>query len=147
MLTAQDVAEFFLSRSDVDDGEFITHLKLQKLCYYAQGFGLAIYDTPLFNEPIEAWEHGPVVPTLWHQYKGFGANGIPAPEMIDLSKYSEEAVVLLEEVYDVYGQYSAWKLRTLTHSEKPWIDAFNNGTSKVIELETMRTFFKTLLEE
>ncbi len=39
----------------------MTHLKLQKLIYYVQGFALVILKTPLFNERMEAWPHGPVV--------------------------------------------------------------------------------------
>ena len=57
-LTCLDVAEYFLSKSEVDAGDVITNLKLQKLVYYAQGFSLAINNRPLFNEQIRAWQHG-----------------------------------------------------------------------------------------
>jgi uncharacterized phage-associated protein len=63
--TAKQVAEFFLAKTDEDEGDLISNLKLQKLCYYAQGLALAVRDQPLFPEPIEAWLHGPVVPTLY----------------------------------------------------------------------------------
>lgn len=33
--------------------EEISNLKLQKLLYYSQGFHLAIFNKPLFFEPIE----------------------------------------------------------------------------------------------
>ena len=141
------MAAFFLTRQDHDAGELITHLKLQKLCYYAQGFHLAIFDVPLFMEEIEAWEHGPVIPDLWFQYKGYGSTGIPAPSEIDLSAFDGEVEELLDEVYDVYGQFSAWKLRNLTHDEPPWIEAFSGASTKVIPHEAMRSFFKTLVAE
>ncbi|OQY42717.1 MAG: hypothetical protein B6240_13665 [Desulfobacteraceae bacterium 4572_87] len=53
---------------DEEAGDLISNLKLQKLVYYAQGFYLALYDEPLFNEPIEAWTHGPVIRELYRSY-------------------------------------------------------------------------------
>ena len=69
MLSAQDVADFFILPALEDDGELITNLKLQKLLYYAQGYSLAILDRPIFPEKIEHWTHGPVVHEIYHKYK------------------------------------------------------------------------------
>ena len=66
MISCQDVANYFLSLCDEDAGDLISNLKLQKLVYYAQGFHLAISGEPLFDEKIMAWEHGPVIPQLYH---------------------------------------------------------------------------------
>ena len=52
MLSAQDVADFFLHPLVEEDGELMTNLKLQKLLYYAQGYALAILDRPMFPETI-----------------------------------------------------------------------------------------------
>ena len=68
MLNCDDVAKYFLSLSDDSSGDYISNLKLQKLLYYAQGFHLAIFNKPLFNEPIEAWAHGPVVGSSYRKY-------------------------------------------------------------------------------
>jgi uncharacterized phage-associated protein len=51
MLNCDDVAKYFLAQASEDAGDLISNLKLQKLVYYAQGFHLALYDTPLFPEP------------------------------------------------------------------------------------------------
>ena len=78
MLAAEDVAGYFLMKQRSDEViEPLTHLKIQKLCYYAQGFALAILDKPLFFEDIEHWKHGPVIPTLYQKYKSYGASPIP----------------------------------------------------------------------
>lgn len=144
-MTAKDVAEYFLSLSDPECEDFISNLKLQKLVYYAQGFNLAIHDKLLFAEPIEAWTHGPVIKSLYHQYKDKGASAIEPPVNIDLKKYPEEVKDLLDEIWIVYGQYSASKLRNLTHAEPPWMDAYEQGPSSTITQDSMRKFFKTLL--
>ncbi|MGA8142178.1 MAG: type II toxin-antitoxin system antitoxin SocA domain-containing protein, partial [Desulfobaccales bacterium] len=77
MISCVDVAKYFLSLTDEESGELISNLKLQKLVYYAQGFHLVFYDTPLFSERIEAWTYGPVVPDLYHEYKSHGPCSIP----------------------------------------------------------------------
>ncbi len=145
MLKANDVARYFLAKSDPEIGELISHLKLQKLCYYAQGFHLALYGTPLFAESIEAWTHGPVVPAVWREYNNYRADPIPAPSDFDPSIYSDDEKELLDEVYSVYGQYSAWKLRNMTHEEAPWIVAHAAGGG-VISRDSMTEFFKTLIK-
>ncbi|MBC5794575.1 MAG: Panacea domain-containing protein [Sphaerospermopsis kisseleviana] len=145
MLSCHDVAKYFLSQADEDAGDLISNLKLQKLLYYAQGFHLALYNEPLFPEPVEAWIHGPVVPEVYHEYKNFGSSAIPIPEDIDFSIYDEKTVDLLDEVYSVYGQFSAWKLRNMTHNEEPWKDT---DVSDVITHECLKKYFKTqLLDE
>ena len=56
-----EVLEHEATNDDYEVYEGITHLKLQKLLYYAQGVCLAITGNTLFNEEIQAWQHGPVV--------------------------------------------------------------------------------------
>jgi uncharacterized phage-associated protein len=144
MLTAAEIASYFLAKVEVEDGELISNLKLQKLLYYAQGNHLALYDAILFPEPIEAWNHGPVVPAVYHQYKQYGPSPLPCPGDFELSKFSNELQDFLEEVYDVYGQFSAWKLRQMSHEEPPWKNAYEKGRA-TISTDAMKTFFKTLL--
>ena len=79
-LHAQDVAKYFLANVDEDEGDNITHLKLQKLLYYAQGFHLAMQKgTPLFPESVLRWPHGPAVWNVWLKYRDYGAQPIAPP--------------------------------------------------------------------
>ncbi|CAM8505744.1 TPA: Panacea domain-containing protein [Morganella morganii] len=144
MLTCFDVADYFLSRCDDESGDTISNMKLQKLVYYAQGFSLALLGHPLFENKIEAWMHGPVVPDLYHQYKSHGNCALPAPESVDESKFSEDELDLLNEVWDVFGQFSAWKLRNMTHEESPWKGNYVEGVGgSEIPLEDMAEYFAT----
>ena len=59
MASVFDVAAYILSKADIEEGDGITHLKLQKLVYYVQGFAMATLGYPLFPDKIEAWVHGP----------------------------------------------------------------------------------------
>lgn len=122
MTTASQVAEYILSNSNPQEGDIISHLKLQKLLYYCQGFHLAIRNAPLFSESIHHWDHGPVVPDLYYQYKKYGNAALPIPENFDDSVITQSEKEVIDEVLTVYGQFSAWKLRNMTHDEPPWKD-------------------------
>ena len=142
---AIDVAKYFLLKADPDDGDLISNLKLQKLLYYAQGFHLALNDAPLLREDVEAWMHGPVVRDVYHEFKGHGGDAIPRPEGFDPAKvFDDDATGLLDEVYSVYGQFSAWKLREMTHSEPPWV---NTAAGEEITHDAMRAYFVTQLND
>ena len=140
---ANDIAQYMLSLSNPEVGDMISNLKLQKLLYYVQGFHLAMYNQPAFDEDIYAWQYGPVVPEVYREYKSSGSVGIPVPEQLD-AKLDVNMSDLVKEVYDVYGQYSALKLMDMTHNEAPWQKTPING---VISHELMYNYFKPLVKE
>lgn len=116
-----DVANYFISSNyDPSSESFITPLKLQKLCYYAQAMYLAKYKVPMFEEKFEAWVHGPVCPVLYEKYKGYGMSPIIPREEFDNKKFSREQKNILEYVQNEYGIYDGKFLEYVTHQEKPW---------------------------
>ncbi|MCH7713770.1 MAG: DUF4065 domain-containing protein [Chloroflexi bacterium] len=141
MLRAEDVARYFLANQDAEHGGSISNLKVQKLCYYAQGIALALLGKPLFLDDIVHWEHGPVVPTVYHNYQSHRGAAIPAPEDLDLTLYDRETQGLLDKVHRVYGQDSAWDLREKTQEEPPWI---NTPDGAAITHQKMRIYFQSL---
>ena len=141
MMPAHDVARYFVSLVDEEAGDSITNLKLQKLLYYAQGVNLALNDACLFPDPIEAWTHGPVVPNVYRAYKQHGGEAIPV-EQVNLEAYEKDTCELLDEVNEVFGQFSAAKLRAMTHSEPPWMET---PPGLVISPDSMKAYFKTVV--
>jgi uncharacterized phage-associated protein len=139
-ISANEVAGYFLAKCDEAAGDLISNLKLQKLLYYAQGFCLALTSKPLFHEPIEAWTHGPVVPAVYHRFKDYRDFGLPIPA--DIPQFDSGTQELLDEVYAVYGQFSAWKLRNMTHLESPWRDT---PTGETISEAALKAYFTTQL--
>ena len=66
---ALDIAyKLLASAKNTAGGELMSNLKLQKMLYYEQGFHLAKFNTPLFDEEIEAWMYGPVVPAVYNHF-------------------------------------------------------------------------------
>ena len=143
MYTAETIAKWFLARNkyDYDLGygdELISNLKLQKLLYYAQGCVLAITGNPLFDDEIQAWEYGPVIPTIYQKYREIGKNGIEFNEQFDNSAIDPSIAGVLEEVYHEFGQYSAWRLVAMTHEETPWLETPKKA---VISKESIQKYF------
>lgn len=122
--TAMQIADWFLAHNRMAiaemGGELISNMKLQKLLYYAQGSYMAISGDILFNDPIVAWKHGPAVNAVFQKYKDSGSGGIEHDGCI-LPDFTDETENILEQVHEVFGQYSAWKLREMTRNEAPWI--------------------------
>ena len=139
-----DIANYFLFKSQEDDQELLSNLKLQKLVYYSQGLHLVLFNEPLFEEEIYAWTYGPVVPDLYHAYKGYGASGIPADEEFSPSSIESETIELLDEIYEAFGQFSALHLMRLSHSDQCWIDA---GIDNIISWDAMHKALRKYLKD
>jgi uncharacterized phage-associated protein len=156
MYSANLISKWFLQKDRqvyaFGDSDGISNLKLQKLLYYAQGAYYAITGKLLFADPIVAWTHGPVVESEYCKYSDNGSAaidlsddfGLSEADFDELSGLDRETKSILEEVYDTFGQYSAWKLREMTREETPWQTTPRNG---VISNEKIKDCIKKLYVE
>lgn len=150
MYTAKQIADWILSKIDVEAGDTISPLKLQKLLYYCQAWSLTVFKTPIFNERIEAWAHGPVVPSQYKRFAGVLRNSNIIIKDIDAPKLESESERLLNEVMSIYGEHSASYLEELTHQETPWIEARVGlepwaASNEEIKHETIIAFYTPFL--
>ena len=130
--SADAIANYFIDRAKECDAQAVpplTPMKVQKLVYYANGWHLAIKDEPLINEPIEAWRFGPVIHSLYREFKGFGEQ--PVSRHARNARYCEGQIVpyepslqdespdeatrqfvqsLLDKVWEIYSPYTAIQL-------------------------------------
>ena len=145
--TAIDIAHWFISKNQylecfADGAGDLTILKLIKLVYYAEGCSLALDRDSLFDESILAWEHGPAIESIWLTYnsKPFKLKLKKADlHSIEMINANIEDRNLLEEVFEVFGQYSAWALREKTRKETPWVETTLNG---IIGRDLIKNYFK-----
>lgn len=136
-------------------GESPSPMKLQKLCYYAKGYVLAEKQKSIFDENIEAWQHGPVVPDLYREHSSFGWRPINTEineNTQNLIVENEEITEVVNQVVEAYGRYDGAALSTMTHQEDPWIKARKNipidaGSNEVISDKSMEDFFRKKLDE
>lgn len=132
--SAMKIANYFFELGQKEKIE-ITPLKLQKLLYFAHGWHLVLDSegTPLLNESIEAWRYGPVVPSVYHEFKNYRDEPIPGPFLNFDDDYNidssfelsdEERCTLgkfLTSIWNEYGSHTGMQLSQLTHaSGSPW---------------------------
>ena len=148
-ITANTIADYFLTKLR-EVGDNISHLKLQKLVYYAQAWFLALYDKRLFAEEFQAWIHGPVVPSVYDRFKKNGWKPILAK--VDKPQLSDDIQEHLEEILRVFNKYTALDLEIMTHSELPWMEARGNTPATersraTISQQSMKEYCLSLLEK
>jgi uncharacterized phage-associated protein len=140
---AKAVANTLLDLADAMELH-LTPMKLQKLVYYAHGWHLGLRGEALINEQVEAWNFGPVIPSLYHEFKGWGDRPILGRATCDEVVFDEDGTISLVEdhkpeiplsgdlsdtyvrglvnrILEVYGRYSGIQLSNMTHaSGTPW---------------------------
>ena len=155
MFSSKQITDWILNKVDVEAGDTISPLKLQKLLYYCQAWHLTVFNEKLINEDFEAWAHGPVLRSVYKRFAGFHFMNEPIDierQVIEVPNISDDSLALLDEVYDIYGNKSASYLEKLTHSEKPWIEArgglqeFDRCTN-IISNETIKQFYNQLKKQ
>ncbi|MDR1404855.1 MAG: DUF4065 domain-containing protein [Candidatus Methanoplasma sp.] len=142
MASAIDVANFFIDvAKDSDDP--MTHLRVQKLLYFAQGWSLACLGRPLFSDDTEAWQHGPVVPSVYHEFSSHGREQIRCTKD-DYSGgvFTGEEIEFLTDIAMKYRFYSTGWLVSLCHAQGgAWETVQDSHISKVIPTDLIREEF------
>ena len=140
MQDVKEITEYIIHQTQ-NSGGYISSLKLQKILYYAQGHHLASFNEPLFDDEIQAWKHGPVVPSIYHKYK---LNPYILKSTISIVSFSDGLKKFLGDIIETYGFYSAWTLRQMTHKERPWLNSYKKGMeNKVIPNSEIMSYFKS----
>lgn len=157
--TPQHVANFMLDKAENDEIP-ITPLKLVKLVYIAFGWHIALTGKALFDEPIQAWKHGPVIPSIYHEFKHYKNSPISSrSETIDLDTWEaiipriprddKTANLILSKVWAAYKRFTAWSLREKTHeNDGPWSKVYKSGVSGItIKNDDISAHYKKRIAE
>lgn len=139
MIRDIDVAAYIFGRVG-----WVDSWKLQKLTYYAQSWSLAWTGRPLFQEPIQAWDDGPVAPVLYQVNKyETGPMGTDLPGAAAKNLHPDAAKIV-DSVLDFYGKLNKEALIELTHGEAPWRDAYAEQRNTEISRRAMLRFYTKL---
>ncbi|MEV0356616.1 type II toxin-antitoxin system antitoxin SocA domain-containing protein [Nocardia sp. NPDC050697] len=139
MTDVHDVAAYILERSGP-----MTTMKLQKLCYYSQGWSLAWDGVPLFPESFRAWANGPVCYELFDCHRGRFQVQDWQWGSADRLNYEQRETV--DAVLASYGKLTGQQLSDKTHAERPWVETRGElpdgaGAATEIPLDLMQEFF------
>ena len=119
-MSAQIIADDILKIAK-RKGKNLTPMQLMKLVYVSYGWYLAMTNNKLFEDRIEAWKYGPVIPNLYHATKHFGSGEIPASMISDAPISNSHLDIFLSSIVDNYADYSGIALSNLTHRVgTPW---------------------------
>ena len=141
MHDARQVANFLLDYAD-ERGVALSNMAVLKHIYFAHGWHLASRGLPLISNRIEAWEHGPVIRSVYDCFKSCGAAPVKSRattidwatgEIVEArAAFSDETITLLRSTLDYYAGYGAFELSAITHEPGgPWDQVWNAGDGKV----------------
>ena len=154
MYSSKEVANWYLDTGDTQNS-LITPMKLNKLVYFAHGWYLGYTNEPLIEDTIEAWDYGPVIPELYHEFKHWGSSPIKdrarswkgIKRIIPRIKNSE-IDPFFRKIWQVYKNYSAIGLSRLTHCEgTPWWTTYHEKREEVISNSLIRDYYKQKIDE
>lgn len=125
-------------------------LKLQKLLYFAQGFSFAFNDAALFEDDIEVWVHGPVVRSVYQEYKDYGFN--PIDINYELPELDENVLMILNYVKDNFSKFDSKFLEEMTHHQEPWMVSRegldpDERSDKMISKQAIANYFINLVHQ
>lgn len=140
----------------------ISPLKIQKLVYFSHGLNLSEYNEPLITEPIEAWKFGPVISSLYHEFKPYGNGKILEyalvlkredngelkfirPTIQDSDSNTRE---IIEAVWEAFKNTNAVDLSSMTHMDgSPWKQVWIEGLPKNTPIpdDIIKAYFKSLV--
>ncbi len=96
-----------------------------KILYFAHGWYLARFNTPLIGQPFEAWKHGPVIRVIYDQLKGMSGRKIERRfeifDAVTKQYIAPEAHLtdadrsFIKFMLRAYSQFHPYELSEMTH--------------------------------
>ena len=133
----------------IDEQRPINPIKLQKLVYISYGWCWAILEEELFEEEIQAWKYGPVVPSVWTAFNNQRPK-IGKPVNIDSqsSNLDENTKKLHNTVYEVYVNQQSAEMIAITHAPgTPWSSLYDSTRNKEIPKHVIWRYYELLCME
>ncbi len=146
----------------------INKIGMNHLVYYAHGWHLAVFNSPLIDEDVQAWEHGIRIPSLDAYYgwcelgnkpistyaKGvnLGMDDLLTLDLAGSESTIKQAIETIEATWQMYKKRTCIQLSNSTHGEDmPWRMAMKNNTANkkrfVIPDRQIRQYFASQIEE
>nr|WP_244490150.1 type II toxin-antitoxin system antitoxin SocA domain-containing protein [Rhizobium sp. Root483D2] len=120
----------------------LSNLVLQKLLYFAHGIYLVQTKLPLVSGYFEAWQYGPVHPSVYRAFREAGSTMISfrasaqdpmtgAPR--EMKTPSDTRLIgLIQQVLNSYGRMPAGRLVDLSHAkDSPWSYVVDKSRTEV----------------
>lgn len=147
-LKAVAVAKFILNKAQ-SQGLSLTPMQLLKLVYIAHGWMLGRHGRPLFSEHVQAWQYGPVIPSVYQAVKQYGSNAIETINSTLDVAFDADEQSMMDFVVKNYGSVNGIVLSTATHQPgTPWYQTWAVAqNSAPISNDLIQNFYATLIHQ
>ena len=140
------VAKYMLNKQRAA-GDSVTPMQLIKLVYIAHGLMLGAYGRPLVDEPIEAWQYGPVVPSVYHETKSFRSSSVTGISAPADCAFDQQEVKAMDTALRLFGSKDGVALSSLTHRRgTPWSLTWSaRGKNGSISNDLIENFYSNMI--
>lgn len=155
MYKALDIARYVINFCNAKNLS-ISNLRLQKLLYFIQANFILHNHKPCFDDTIECWKYGPVVPNVYSTFRTYGSDSIPTIEKILIFNFSKSKIewetfnfefdneldkALVEDVIMQAKNKTTSELINISHNQSPWRDNYKEGYKRELPIEDMYKYF------
>lgn len=144
------VAQHMIERCAEDGDPAVTPMQLIKLVYVAHGYMLGLHGRPLLDEAVQAWQYGPVVPSVYQAVKKFQSAPVTAvPNGGSPVAFTNDELTVMNTVAKTYGKCSGIVLSSATHRPgTPWTMTWSaSGKNAPISNDLIESFYRDLLSK
>lgn len=139
---ALDISKYIIIRS-CQFGAPVNHTKLQKVLYFIQAEFLVLKDEPCFEERIEAWKDGPIIPKVYYKYQLYGRTILPDVYKVKYCLFDKRDRDAADGIIKECVKYSTDGLIEISRKQSPWKTAYAKGAKSIISNESIKDFFKS----
>ena len=158
--TPSHIANYFLWRAWEEGVKDMTMQKLIKLVYIAYGWNLVMNNNQpkLFEEPILAWKYGPVISSIYYEFRKFGNKpiikggysaifggygssdfGDDLESVPTIDENDTIAIKILNAEWNNYINYDDVELRVIANTI--WQNALKQGLNTRLDDSEIKEFF------
>ena len=138
---ALDVAEYILWYCENELNKPINNLRLQKTLYYIQGEYLRVYGKPLFDNDMEAWTYGVVVPDVYYYYNNFIGDNIVGITRLHEDSLDSKDLKIIHYILNKTLDVNIWKIVEKMQQEDPWKYNYVEGYNNIVSISDMKKWF------
>lgn len=160
--SAKAVANYILDVAKKRGFE-ITDMQLQKIVFFAHAVYFNQHHKPLISDPVMAWKHGPVIPSLYQAFRSFGNRPITTRAVeVEFGDWKDDLTIVepqiqpddcetkefLKDAVERLGKYSAWRLREVSHQKGgAWYETVKKYVEEGKEIPRNLTILDSVIQE
>lgn len=143
-ITSSQGGKTLLSVTDIE----LSNLHMQKILYMCHVFHVGRHQgAPLFDEPFEAWDYGPVLPSLYREIRFFGAD--PVEDIwsdLSIPKADTSEYAIIKEIGALLAKKTGGELVGITHHPQgAWEKNYQPGQRHIkIPLQDVEEEYKKI---